>query len=341
MSNPGQNPAAQIFTIRNTGAGTLRHRITSDQPWLTASPDRGAVSGFTQTITVSAAPGSLPPGTYNGNLTIRDEPGNPNAPAAAPAILAVTLVVVGAGPPIEIGGILSAGSFQSGAASEAIMALFGTDLAARIELAQSTPLPKLLADTSVLVTDSMGTARQAPLFFVAPLQINFLIPEGTKAGMATITVQRQSGRSGTLAIDIQAVAPALFSANAMGSGVAAAQFIRVLQDGSTVSGLTFSRDVTGMTSAVPINLGGPNDVVALVLFGTGIRGRSDLSNVKVEVGGQAMQVLYAGPQSEFVGLDQVNVILSRALIGRGAVTVVLTVDGKVANTVTITIAGGG
>jgi uncharacterized protein (TIGR03437 family) len=52
-------------------------------------------------------------------------------------------------------------------------------------------------------------------------------------------------------------------------------------------------------------------------------------------------VLYAGPQSEFVGLDQVNVILSRALIGRGAVTVVLTVDGKVANTVTITIAGGG
>jgi uncharacterized protein (TIGR03437 family) len=221
------------------------------------------------------------------------------------------------------------------------MGLFGTYLAARIELAKSTPLPMLLADTSVLVTDSMGTARQAPLFFVAPLQINFLIPEGTKAGMATITVQRQSGRSGTLAIDIQAVAPALFSANAMGSGVAAAQFIRVLQDGSTVSGLTFSRDVTGMTSAVPINLGGPNDVVALVLFGTGIRGRSDLSNVKVEVGGQAMQVLYAGPQSEFVGLDQVNVILSRALIGRGAVTVVLTVDGKVANTVTITIAGGG
>jgi len=76
-----------------------------------------------------------------------------------------------------------------------------------------------------------------------------------------------------------------------------------------------------------------------VLFGTGIRGRSDLSNVKVEVGGEAMQVLYAGPQSEFVGLDQVNLILSRSLIGRGEVNVVLTVDGKVANTVTITIAG--
>ena len=107
-----------------------------------------------------------------------------------------------------------------------------------------------------------------------------------------------------------------------------------------MSGLTFSRDVTGATTPTPISLGGPNDVVALVLFGTGIRGRSDLSNVKVEVGGQAMQVLYAGPQSEFVGLDQVNVILSRSLIGRGQVNVVLTVDGKVANTVTITIAGG-
>ncbi|MFN0109688.1 MAG: hypothetical protein ACKVZH_12615 [Blastocatellia bacterium] len=39
----------------------------------------------------------------------------------------------------------------------------------------------------------------------------------------------------------------------------------------------------------------------------------------------------------FIGLDQFNVRLDRALIGRGDVDVVITVNGKVANTVRINI----
>jgi uncharacterized protein (TIGR03437 family) len=340
-ANAGENPPPQVFTIRNTGVGTLRHRITSDQPWLSASPDRGTVSGFPHTISVSAAAAGLGAGTHLGNLTIVDEPANPDAPAAAPAVVAVTLVVAAPGPPLQIGGVVNAASFQPRVASEAIMALFGVDLATGVEVAQSTPLPTLLAGTSVVVTDSAGVSRPAPLFFVSPQQINFQIPQGARAGAATITVQRQSGRAGSLEVQVEAVGPAIFSANAMGTGVAAAQFFRVSGDGSTSSGRTFSHDASGTLAATPISLGGPNDVVALILFGVGIRGRSDLSNVKVQVGGEEMQVLYAGPQSEFVGLDQVNVILSRTLIGRGSVNVVLTADGTIANTVTITIAGGG
>jgi len=38
-----------------------------------------------------------------------------------------------------------------------------------------------------------------------------------------------------------------------------------------------------------------------------------------------------------VGLDQVNVLIPRSLIGRGEVDVVLTVDGKPANTVRVAI----
>lgn len=339
-ANTGENPPPQVFTIRNTGAGTLRHRITSDQPWLSASPDRGTVSGFPHTISVSAAAAGLGAGTHRGNLTIMDEPANPNAPPAAPAVVPVALVVAAPGPPLQIGGVLSAASFQPRVASEAIMALFGVDLAGGVEIAQSTPLPAQLAGTSVVVTDSAGVSRPAPLFFVSPQQINFQIPEGAKAGAATIRVQRETGRAGSFEAQIATVGPAIFSANAMGTGVAAAQFIRVFPDGSTTSGITFSRDGAGTITPLPIDLGGPNDVVALVLFGTGIRGRSDLSNVKVQIGGAEMQALYAGPQGQFVGLDQVNVILSRSLIGRGEVTVVLTVDGTIANTVTISIAGG-
>jgi len=44
-------------------------------------------------------------------------------------------------------------------------------------------------------------------------------------------------------------------------------------------------------------------------------------------------VVFAGPQGQFTGLDQINVQLPASLAGKGEVDVVLTVDGVVANTV--------
>jgi uncharacterized protein (TIGR03437 family) len=48
-----------------------------------------------------------------------------------------------------------------------------------------------------------------------------------------------------------------------------------------------------------------------------------------------MEVLYAGAQGGFVGLDQVNVRLQRSLAGRGDTDIILTVDDKRANTVKV------
>ena len=50
-----------------------------------------------------------------------------------------------------------------------------------------------------------------------------------------------------------------------------------------------------------------------------------------------MPVLGFAKSQEFVGLDQVNVDLLRTLIGAGEVDIVLTVDNKTANTVTLNI----
>ena len=55
------------------------------------------------------------------------------------------------------------------------------------------------------------------------------------------------------------------------------------------------------------------------------------------IGGQQMPVLGFAKSQEFVGLDQVNVDLLRTLIGAGEVDIVLTVDNKTANTVTLNI----
>jgi uncharacterized protein (TIGR03437 family) len=48
-------------------------------------------------------------------------------------------------------------------------------------------------------------------------------------------------------------------------------------------------------------------------------------------------VLFADPAPGFIGLDQVNLPIPRSLAGRGEVDVVVTVEGKVANTVKINI----
>jgi uncharacterized protein (TIGR03437 family) len=68
-----------------------------------------------------------------------------------------------------------------------------------------------------------------------------------------------------------------------------------------------------------------------VLYGTGIRGRSTLSGVAVNIGLAAGTVTYAGPQGTFVGLDQVNVLLPNSLAGSGRLVLTVTVDGQTTN----------
>ena len=59
--------------------------------------------------------------------------------------------------------------------------------------------------------------------------------------------------------------------------------------------------------------------------------------MKVTINGKSVPVLYAGPQPDYEGLDQVNVALTLNLRGSGESNVVLTVDGQPSNTVTVNI----
>ena len=88
---------------------------------------------------------------------------------------------------------------------------------------------------------------------------------------------------------------------------------------------------------VPIDLGGPDDQTFLVLYGTGIRGRSSLSSVGLKIGGVDLVVDYAGPQGETLGLDQINVRLPRTLANRGTLDVALNVDGQAANVLQVSV----
>jgi uncharacterized protein (TIGR03437 family) len=81
----------------------------------------------------------------------------------------------------------------------------------------------------------------------------------------------------------------------------------------------------------------PGESVVLTLFATGLRKNSGLANVHATIGGVDAPVLFAGAQTEFAGLDQVNLQIPDALRGRGIVPIVLTVDGQTSNSVTVNI----
>ena len=230
---------------------------------------------------------------------------------------------------------VSSASFGPGQAlaAEVIAAGFGPGLATGTAAATETPLPTELLGTSVQVTDSQGVTRAAALFFVSAGQINYLIPQGTAPGTATIRVNSGTGAVIEGTIQIDAVAPSVYSANSQGTGVAAAFFLRVNPDSSRTQELLFD-PATG--ASVPVDISPQSGQVFLLLFGTGFRGFQNA--VTATVGGQNVLVLGAVPQGEFVGLDQINIgPLPPALGGGGEVDIVLTADGKTANTVVVNI----
>ena len=233
---------------------------------------------------------------------------------------------------------VSSASFkiETGLAPESLVSALGTNLS-KYPLPSSDPVPPLsLNGTVVRVKDSACAERLAPLFFVAPTQVNYLLPAGTANGPATITVFNEAGAISVGTAQIDPVAPSLFGANSNGQGPAAAMALRVKPDGSQIYEPAAQFDF-GLSRYVtlPIDLSDPNDRVFLLLFGTGFRYRQSLSGVSVTIGGAPVEVWYAGAQGGFYGLDQLNLLLPKTLAGRGEMDVVLKVDGRTANTVRI------
>ncbi|MEP7341223.1 MAG: SBBP repeat-containing protein [Acidobacteriota bacterium] len=234
---------------------------------------------------------------------------------------------------------VSAASFTGmSLANNSIVAAFGQSMASSIASAASTPLPVALAGSSVKIKDATGAEHIAPLFFVSPNQINYLVPAGVASGAATITVIKDSVAVSTGNALIALVAPGLFTANSDGRGVPAALALYVKADGSQryTSAARYD-DLSKSFVAAPIEVCADGEQAYLILFGTGLRHRSSLAAVGVKVADLDALVSYAGEQGGFAGLDQINVQLPRGLCGRGEVEVVMTVDGKPSNAVKIFI----
>jgi uncharacterized protein (TIGR03437 family) len=233
---------------------------------------------------------------------------------------------------------VSAASFRSEEIScESVVAAFGTGLASESMAANEWPLPESLSGTKVLLRDALGRETLAPLFFVSSGQVNFFIPLNMAMGEASVTITSGDGVVSQGILKITDIAPGLFAMNANGSGVAAATVLRVRGSARYYEIMSRYDVESNKWVTLPIDFGPTADRVFLAFYGTGIRGRASLSDVQMTIGGEPVTVSYAGSQGSMMGVDQVNAEIPRSLAGRGEVDVVMTVNGKTANTVCVNL----
>lgn len=231
--------------------------------------------------------------------------------------------------------ILNAASGGNVVAPDSIASAFGRQIGASTVQASTLPLPTTLGGITLGITDSTNAASMAGLFYVSPNQINFVVPAGVKTGNGTVKITNGSDNP-SADVQVAKVAPGLFTANGAGVGVAAAIAIRRDIASQTDNPVPVYQCNANGCSSVGVTLG-PDAQTFLELFGTGIRGRSSLANVTATIGGDNVDVLFAGPQGQFPGLDQVNLSLPQSLHSEGETDVLLTVDGHAANTVRVNL----
>jgi uncharacterized protein (TIGR03437 family) len=239
---------------------------------------------------------------------------------------------------VDCGPAASPCNFNSTVAPDSLVSAFGTDLGTEQASAGSSTYPTTLGGTSLTLVDSSNTNYAVPLVYVAPGQVNYMVPPGAQAGPASLTITSGDGTVSHGVILIAPVAPGIYSANANGQGVAAALVITQHADQSQTVTPAYTCG-SGECEPQAISLGQAGDTVYMALFGTGLRHASSLSAVTVQVGKLSFPALYVGPQGQYPGLDQVNVQLPASLAGSGVVNVVvITQDtGAVSNLVTVAI----
>jgi uncharacterized protein (TIGR03437 family) len=230
-------------------------------------------------------------------------------------------------------------SFETGAtAAGAILTVLTDSTLADSQASASTAtLPTKLGGTSIELKDSAGTTQLCGLYFASPKQINLVLPDRVARGAATLTLRRDSGATVSGSITIDAVAPGLFSMGTSGIGAIIGLRVNASGQRSDVPVYRYDQNKAQFVTA-PIDLGPATDQVYLSLYGTGIRGLSAGPAASATIGGVNVPVMAAAAHSQFAGVDQVNLgPLPRSLAGKGDTSIVLKVDGKTANSVTVNI----
>ncbi len=299
----GNAPAPQTFTLSNSGGGTLNYNITSNQPWLAATPASGALAAAaTATITVRVNLANLAAGDYNGILNV-DAPGAAGSPQVVRVALTVRPLAAPA-PAFTASGITHAASFLSGPiAPGEIISIFGANLGPQTGVGAaldpaSGRLSTSRAEVSVTLNDVPG-----PLFFVRENQINVQVPyEMANQTTARVVVRYLGTASAPVTVAVAPAAPGIFTASG-GTGQAAL----LNQDSSANS----AANPAAKGSVVQIFLTGQGATTPTAITGQLSQAPfpAPVLPVNVKIGGLPARTTFVGLAPGLAGLLQINAVV--------------------------------
>ena len=328
-------PVPQSIQVTSSTAGTSVPFTTSFVPstggnFVTVTPSSGNTPA-TLTLSVNEAVSSmLAAGTYSGGVQVASGTG-------AIQTVQVTLVVSAAGTPVVLA-VVSGASLQPGAVSPGeIITLFGNGIGPATPSTGTpfNPSGGTVATTLANVTVTFNNVP-APLIFVAPGQINAIVPYEV-AGLTSVpvVVENNGTPSAAFTVPVTAVTPAIFSLTDEGSGQGA-----ILNSDTSVNG---SGNPAAPGSIISIYATGEGVLVPAGTTGCISGGTLPIPKpveaVSVTIGGQpATSIEYAGEAPDSVcGLLQINATLPSSLAA-GAQPVVLTIGSSSNSNQGITVA---
>jgi uncharacterized protein (TIGR03437 family) len=263
------------------------------------------------------------------------------------ALLAILILSCAAfsqtGPTVSSGGVLNSASFDSSmpVTPGSLISIFGSNLAATTATADSIPLSTALGNVSVTIN---GVA--APLngvFHTSSFdQINAQLPWNVQTGTAQVVVTNNGVSSPPQNVQVGQFSPGIFSVN-FGTG----QAIAINNpDGSlaaptgSIPGLSTRPAVVGDPGGLIILATGLGPVSPTVANGAASTDalRYTTTTPVVLVGGVQAQVLFSGLSPNFVGVNQINVVLAQGTPTGNQVPLQIQIGGLTStNQVTIAV----
>ena len=230
--------------------------------------------------------------------------------------LAMSCTALAQTPSVSDGGVLNGASFVKGqpVTVGSLVSIFGTNLASGMAQADTIPLSTSLGGVSVQFVNG-GTTTNAPLTFVTNSQVNAQVPWNLVPGNTSLSVGVMVTMNGISSAPAQVmVGP--FSPGIFTAGPPAFRAIAQNQDGmlaqppGSIPGLTTHPVKVGdalviyVTGLGPVDNPPPDGVVPP--SGTLV---NTLTKPTVMVGGMTAQVLFSGLQPQFVGVNQINIVI--------------------------------
>jgi uncharacterized protein (TIGR03437 family) len=243
----------------------------------------------------------------------------------------------------KITNILNGASFAAGqpVTGGSLISIFGTNLAVTAAGADTIPLSTHLGGVSIVqFQNGTNPPIDAPILFVGPTQLNVqvpwdIVPAGTTATVKVVVNSNGNLPSGT--VQVGPFSPGIFAFNNQ-LAIAAN-----LSDGSypwpvgAVNGLTSHPAKSGDILVVyATGLGAVNGTTPANGENTGGATISNQVTPQVLIGGMSAKVLFAGLSPQFVGVNQLNIVVPDAAPGSSVPMQILV--GGITSPATTTIA---